>query len=248
MSEWKHISILKEDWLLVNSKKGDKTFGDYVHKAVTQYSKALDKIKELELENEKLKATPLSPEREQTFQPPQSDVPLGMPDETNPAKQALFERLKEEKPERKYEADELPIPPCPFCSKGRIDRKLGYQLVWCAHKKYRKPTELAFSVCARCWERKEYMKNKNADQQDPEPEITVPDCPKRSRTYKGAENDGPDAVHDFGAEGKQVYCMNEGSWRTLAYCQKCFSGPTKSIIDVGTATDVAEETEVEVQA
>lgn len=244
MSEWKNVSILKETWLLINSKKGDKTFGDYMQKAVTQYSKVIDKLNQAEIRIKELeeKAAPTQIAR------PQSDVPSGMPDETNPAKQALFERLKREKPERDYEADELPIPPCPFCSKGRMDTKLGYQLVWCAHKKYRKPTELAFSVCVRCWERKEYMKNKNADQQEEQkPEIAVPDCPKRSRTYKTAEND-PDAVHDFGAEGKQIYCIHDGSWRTVEYCQKCFSGPTRSIIDVGTTTDVAEETELEVQA
>jgi hypothetical protein len=148
----------------------------------------------------------------------QSDVAPGMPEETNPTKQALINKLKQEK---EYEVEDLPIPPCPFCSKGYINRKLGVQMIYCASKKYKKPLELALSVCQKCWERKEYMKQKSGQENEEPPRVEAPNCLYRSRKYPGAGKDA-DAVHDFGEEGKQIYCMDGGLWKTVEACQRCF--------------------------
>jgi len=171
----------------------------------------------------------------QQTQPITSDVPMGMPE--NPEKQKALEQLKQEH----YEVTELPIPPCNYCAKGRIDHKIGYQLILCSDpKKYKKPTEIPLPACQNCYKRKEWSKEKREREQEenphaePEP-IEVPNCSNRYLHYKGAEND-PQAVHDFGEQGKKIYCMQFGDWKTLEFCIDCFKGGKSST----TPTDISE--------
>jgi hypothetical protein len=173
---------------------------------------------------------PNSPNGEQIT----SDVPLTQPSLQERAKTdpALKEFLDKVKP-----VDELPPPPCPFVSKGYIDKKLGIQLIYCASHKYKTPVTLALSVCIKCWERREYMKKKRERETEEkgieEPEqIEVPNCSERDLRYKGAEND-PNAVHDFGEQGKKIYCMRFGDWKPLDFCIDCFKGGKSATIDSG---------------
>jgi hypothetical protein len=175
-------------------------------------------------------------------QPITSDVPMGMP--PNPEKQKALEQLKQEH----YEVTELPLPPCNYAAKGRIDNKLGYQLIICNDpKKYKKPTEIPLQACQNCWKRKEWGKEKREREQEENPihtdpdedleqETQVPNCSNRNLHYKGAEND-PQAIHDFGEKGgKKIYCMQFGDWKTLEFCIDCFKGRKPTLIQ----SDISE--------
>jgi hypothetical protein len=209
-----------------------------LEKALESLLKQSEEIERLKSENEKLKT-------QQPQQPITSDVPPGMP--LNPEKQAALDQLKQEH----YEVQELPLPQCNYAAKGRIDHKLGYQLVICNDpKKYKKPTEIPLPACQNCWTRREWWKEKREQetedrtigQLEPEP----PDCSLRNLNYKGAEKD-PNAVHNFrkgenrlGYEGKMIYCTYFGDFKSLQFCLDCFKGGKSSSV----STDVAETEEL----
>jgi hypothetical protein len=199
-------------------------------------------------------------EQNQPQQPITSDVPPGMP--LNPEKQAALEQLKQEH----YEVTELPLPPCNYCAKGRIDHRLGYQLIICNDpRKYKKPTEVILGACQNCWKRREWWKEKReretedrtreVGQFEPEPEaLESPNCThlknrrnikSKNITIHGDEQSGiyireeTDKLTKYPVGTKLIYCMQFGDWKTLQFCLDCFKGGKSSSV----STDVAETEE-----
>jgi hypothetical protein len=187
----------------------------------------------LEIAIEKLRAL----EQNQPQQPITSDVPPGMP--LNPEKQKAIQEFKQE--QERYEVQELPLPPCNYCAKGRIDHKLGYQLIICNDpKKYKKPTEIPLPACQNCYKRKEWSKEQREREQEENPQsepeaLELPDC---SNLLKGKY---PNVVTEIAGKTvpPSIYCMQFGDWKTLQFCLDCFKGGKSRTI----STDVAETEE-----
>jgi len=188
MSEWESVKILKETRELIHKNRGDLSFGDYIHKCVTENLKLKHRIAELETELAKRPIT--------------SDVPLGEPQ--NPEKQKALEQLKKEK-EEYYEVTELPLPPCNFSAKGFIDHKRGYQVVFCGDsKKYKSGHEpVPLTVCQKCWERKEWGKEKREREQE--------ETPAKIATQEILRWDGKQALNPKG----EYYCWDLTNWFKL---------------------------------
>jgi len=75
--------------------------------------------------------------------------------EKNPAKEEFIKRINEP----------LPPPPCPYVAKDTyIDPKTGLQYVFCDNPKRRgkcgKPTAIPLTVCQKCWERREWVRER----------------------------------------------------------------------------------------
>lgn len=234
MTEWEKVSILKEDWLLIKAKKGKTTFGDYIHKAVREHSKTMDKlnqaetrIKELELKIETLNAQQPQCEPQVNSQEvstthdlaipvqpvkPMSDVSTEPPTlaqraETNPALKQLIQHCKEA--EQRQDINNLPLPPCNFCSQGFIHKQTGVRFIFCDNKSHKprgkgSPITVPFTSCQKCYERKQYV-------------LENPEKFKQKQMYnKVVEQQGGPRIFrgDMGdADGDPEYVSDRFGWR-----------------------------------
>jgi hypothetical protein len=107
-----------------------------------------------------------------------SDVPLGAP--VDKEKQEWIRDFGE-----RHKANSqimLPIPPCPFASKAYIEEVHQIQMCFCdnqARNQTKKPGPIAvpLTVCAQCYERREFVKRKKEREEENHP-VTPLEIPK----------------------------------------------------------------------
>jgi hypothetical protein len=190
--------------------RGDRSQSEFLDKAVSERVKLEQENTELKLEIEKLTQT------QAPLPQIQSDVRPGTPTETNPEKQALMQRLKEEA------STPPPAPPCPFCAKiTKTEIECGKEL-----SRGKKPLQMSTPSCIACWERREYVKKKQERQREQQEKQPEPEPQHQEQTFELAKQKGFKSFMEKLLDGTLLYrCAYERGIQLMMKDLRCIKDP-----------------------